>query len=67
MSERDSVAERGAPPDRFSGIEALSRRASRVEDFKAENRALTILAHELATIRAIVAQISRDRMRALPG
>ena len=48
MSDRDSVAELGAPPDRFSGIEALSRRASRVEDFKAENRALTILAHELA-------------------
>lgn len=48
MSDRDPVAERGTPPDRFSGIEALSRRASRVEDFKAENRALTMLAHELA-------------------
>ena len=49
MSDRDSVAERRAPPDRFSGIEALCDRGSRIEDFKAENRALVILAHELAS------------------
>ena len=49
MSDRDSMAERGAPLDKLSGIEALFCRVSRVEDFPAENRALANLAHELAS------------------
>ena len=57
MSDRDSVVERGAPPDRFSGIEALCDRGSRIEDFPAENRALANLAHELASNPRNVLQI----------
>lgn len=57
MSDRDSVVERRAPPDRFSGIEALCDRGSRIEDFPAENRALVNLAHELASNPRNVLQI----------
>jgi signal transduction histidine kinase/CheY-like chemotaxis protein len=48
MSDEDPKAERGATLNRLSSTEVLSRRVSRAEDFRAENRALTILAHELA-------------------
>ncbi|WON73774.1 ATP-binding protein [Nitrosospira sp. Is2] len=48
MSDEDSMTGRGAMLNRLPGIEVLSRRISRAEDFQAENRALTILAHELA-------------------
>ena len=47
------MAERGAPLDKLSGIEALFCRVSRVEDFPAENRALANLAHELAATLAM--------------
>ena len=57
MSDRDSVVERRAPPDRFSGIEALCDRGSRIEDFPAENRALVNLAHQLASNPRNVLQI----------
>jgi signal transduction histidine kinase len=48
MSDDDPKAESGVTLGRLPGIEVLSRRVSRAENFRAENRALTMLAHELA-------------------
>lgn len=48
MSDEDSKAGSEATLDKLRGIEVLSRRVSRAENFRAENRVLTMLAHELA-------------------
>lgn len=48
MSDEDPEAESEATLDKLRGIEVLSRRVSRAENFRAENGALITLAHELA-------------------
>ena len=48
MSDRDSVVERRAPPDRFSGIEALSTGGHGLKIFRLKTGRYINLAHKLS-------------------